>query len=43
MPTNINIIKLFVNLICDITTQVLLELHFKTKNKFGEQFKDFET
>jgi len=38
MPISITIIKLLVNLICDITILILLELRFKTKNKFGAQF-----
>lgn len=38
---SINIIKLFIN-ICNITTLVLLELRFKTKNKFGAQFEGLD-
>jgi len=36
----INVIKLLVNLICDIT--ILLELRFKTKNKFGAQTEELD-
>jgi len=38
----INLIKLLVNLICDIITPVLLELPFKIKNKFGAQFEELD-
>ena len=38
---SINIIKLFIN-ICNITTLVLLELRFKTKNKVGAQFEGLD-
>jgi len=38
MLISITIIKLLVNLICDITILILLELRFKTENKFGAQF-----